>query len=70
MKPHLQHPSFLRSRPLVFPGVNPGSYPPEVFFSKTPEKRNGWKLEDYFPFGMVHFQGLCLLNFQGVVGIC
>ena len=40
------------------------------FNRKTPEKRNGWKLEDYFPFGMVHFQGRCLLNFQGVVGIC
>ncbi len=32
-------------------------------FNIAPEK---WWLEYYFPFGMAYFQGLLLLNFQGV----
>ena len=28
-----------------------------------------WWLEDYFPFGMAYFQGLCYINFQGGISI-
>ena len=45
----------------VFTYISP---PTPLKFNIAPEKL--W-LEDYFPTGKVHFQGLLLLNFRGVI---